>query len=54
MINGGLGMLLADDSTKGEQIAYGVIAGFIWLVFVAVSTSAALKERRRIPSNEKH
>jgi hypothetical protein len=52
MINGGLGMLLASDApsflsfrpTRGQIIAYGVIAGLVWLLWVA---AAVIGERRR-------
>ncbi|KAF2828052.1 hypothetical protein CC86DRAFT_405074 [Ophiobolus disseminans] len=52
MINGGLGMLLASDApaflafrpTQGQIIAYGVIAGIMWLLWVA---AAIIGERRR-------
>jgi hypothetical protein len=52
MINGGLGMLLASDApaflsfrpTQGQVIAYGVIAGIMWLAWVA---AAIVGERRR-------
>lgn len=52
MINGGLGMLLASDApaflsfrpTRGQIIAYGVIAGIMWLLWVA---AAFVGERRR-------
>ena len=36
IINGGLGLQLSGNTTKGE-IAYGVIAGVIWLGWVAVA-----------------
>lgn len=39
IINGGLGLQLGGNSEKGE-IAYGVIAGVIWLTWVIVSTSS--------------
>ena len=35
IINGGLGLRLSDNTTKGE-IAYGVIAGLVWVGWVAV------------------
>ncbi|KAF7957464.1 hypothetical protein EAE96_003045 [Botrytis aclada] len=46
IINGGLGLRLADNSKKGE-IAYGVIAGFIWVTWVAVILFATVKSRGR-------
>ena len=44
IINGGLGLQLSGNTTKGE-IAYGVIAGVIWLVWVAVSVMSYLSSR---------
>jgi hypothetical protein len=52
MINGGLGMLLASDApaflafrpNKSQIIAYGVVAGIMWLLWVA---AAIIGERRR-------
>lgn len=53
IINGGLGLQLADNSKSGE-IAYGVIAAVVWLVYVA---SIIIGERKRSknlpPSYEK-
>ncbi|KAF7904093.1 hypothetical protein EAF00_001427 [Botryotinia globosa] len=46
IINGGLGLRLADNSKKGE-IAYGVIAGFVWVLWVAVILFATVKIRER-------
>jgi hypothetical protein len=34
---GGLGLLLADEASRGEIEAYGIIAGIVWLAFVAFS-----------------
>lgn len=47
IINGGLGLRLADSmmmSSRGGIIAYGVIAGLVWLVWVA---AMFVGERRR-------
>ncbi|KAF2873974.1 hypothetical protein BDV95DRAFT_317660 [Massariosphaeria phaeospora] len=49
MINGGLGMLLATETgyfvpSKGQIAAYGVVAGVMWLLWVA---AAVVGERRR-------
>ena len=44
IINGGLGLQLSANTTKGE-IAYGVISGVIWLVWVAVAIMSQLKTR---------
>lgn len=35
IINGGLGLQLSDNTTAGE-IAYGVIAGVVFLIYIAV------------------
>jgi hypothetical protein len=47
IINGGLGFMLADQmgmSSRTGMIVYGVVAGIIWLVWVAASI---IGERRR-------
>ncbi|KAL5387829.1 hypothetical protein DPSP01_003227 [Paraphaeosphaeria sporulosa] len=44
IINGGLGLQLANDAPRAGYIAYGVIAGVVWLVWVA---AIALGEKRR-------
>ena len=49
IINGGLGLQLSGNTTKGE-IAYGVIAGVIWLVWIAVALMSHLSTRG--PSGE--
>lgn len=36
IINGGLGLLMAHNASKGQIAAYGVVAGIIWVVFIAV------------------
>ncbi|KAL9100652.1 MAG: hypothetical protein Q9163_004000 [Psora crenata] len=36
IINGGLGLMLSDNTRNGE-IAYGVIAGIIWLVWMGIA-----------------
>lgn len=50
MINGGLGLLLSDDATTGEYIAYGVIAAVVWIVMVA---NGALFELRWFKTSSK-
>lgn len=55
MINGGLGLLLASDApdftgvapSQGQIIAYGVIAGIMWLLWAVVAIHS---ERKRISS----
>ncbi|KAF2449853.1 iron reductase domain protein [Karstenula rhodostoma CBS 690.94] len=44
IINGGLGLQLANNSPRAGFIAYGVIAGVVWLVWVA---AIVLGEKRR-------
>ena len=34
MINGGLGLKLSGNGTRGDYIAYGVVAGVIWLSYL--------------------
>lgn len=38
MINGGLGLMLSADSNRAEKIAYGVVAGVMWMAFIFVVT----------------
>lgn len=42
IINGGLGLRLAGE-TKGKEIAYGLVAGLVWLVWVGVAVSCEVK-----------
>ena len=44
MINGGLGLLLAGNASKGDIIAYSVIAGVIWIVYGAVAALYSVKK----------
>jgi len=44
IINGGLGLQLSGNTTKGE-IAYGVVAGFMWLLWMTVITLAYFKTK---------
>ncbi|KAI9646869.1 hypothetical protein NHQ30_004869 [Ciborinia camelliae] len=46
IINGGLAFRLADNSKKGE-ITYGVIAGFMWLLWMVVILLTTVKSRGR-------
>ncbi|CZS90816.1 related to cellobiose dehydrogenase [Rhynchosporium agropyri] len=46
MINGGIGLQLAGNTEKGE-IAYGVVAGIIWCVWIGVTILAFLKSRNK-------
>lgn len=52
MINGGLGLLLASDApaftgfvpSRGHMIAYGVVAGIMWLLWVAAAVHGERKK----------
>ncbi|KAF2736340.1 hypothetical protein EJ04DRAFT_533729 [Polyplosphaeria fusca] len=51
MINGGLGMLLATETgffvpSRGQMIAYGVIAGLMWVAWVLASVFGEVKRSR--------
>ena len=50
-INGGLGLQLANNSTGGE-IAYGVVAGVVFLVWFAVIVVRSLHSRGK-PQEDK-
>src|SRR5271154_2847601 len=34
MINGGLGLLMASDATRSQQIAYDVVAAVVWAAMI--------------------
>jgi hypothetical protein len=45
MINGGLGLQLAGDTVAGEK-AYGVIAGLVWVAYVATVITTELNPKK--------
>ena len=53
MINGGLGLLLASDApvgfrpTRAQTIAYGVVAGIMWLLWAASAIYGELKRAKK-------
>jgi len=53
MINGGLGLLLSADGTRSDYIAYGVVAGSIWVLFGGVSAHRDWSRARSISVGEK-
>ena len=44
IINAGLGLMLSGNTVKGE-IAYGVIAGVIWVTWMAVVIGSHLRSK---------
>lgn len=44
IINGGLGLLFSGDDTRGESIAYGVIAAVIWLTYIGIVLFASFRK----------
>ena len=52
IINGGLGMQLANVSRAGK-IAYGVLAGLIWVVWMATAVASEFKKSDSEPMIEK-
>lgn len=46
IINGGLGLILADDASTGARIAYGVIGGLFGIVFLVVVLRVETKKYR--------
>lgn len=48
IINGGLGLRLAGN-TRGGEIAYGVVAGLVWVAWMAVASRAEVKKAREGP-----
>lgn len=51
IINGGLGLRLSEN-TKGGEIAYGVVAGFMWLLWMAVSIASYVRSMKQQTSGE--
>lgn len=51
IINGGLGLRLSDN-TKGGEIAYGVVACFMWLLWMAVSIASYVRSTKQPMSGE--
>lgn len=45
-INGGLGLQLSANTTSGE-IAYGVIAGVVFVIYVVVDVMAIKNDKRK-------
>jgi hypothetical protein len=45
MINGGLGLNISRYSTRSEHIAYGVVAGVMWLLFATSSVRHEVRLR---------
>ena len=57
MINGGLGFKLADTMDLGSHtgmIVYAVVAGIVWLVWVAASIYGELKRRKTMSQPPKY
>jgi hypothetical protein len=48
IINGGLGFLLANNTRSGP-IAYGVIAGIFWVIYVFAAVVGERKRARNVP-----
>jgi hypothetical protein len=46
MINGGFGMQFVGNATRSQEIAYGVIAGAIWLGWVSIVVLVNVKGRK--------
>lgn len=45
IVNGGLGLRLSDNSNNGK-IAYGVVAGLIWVAWMAVAIVSKRRSKR--------
>ena len=50
IINGGLGLMLANNTKDGE-IAYGVVAGIIWLTWMGAAIYGEIKRKQK-PASE--
>ena len=47
IINGALGLRFAENASTGQEIAYGVVAGAIWLVWMAAAVGGEVKRLRQ-------
>jgi len=47
MINGGLGLMLANNASRGKVIAYGVVAGIMWVLWVLTAIFGRMRRTRR-------
>jgi hypothetical protein len=53
IINGGLGLRFSDN-TRGGKIAYGIVAGVMWITWMAVAvTKGRSKRKGENPGGEK-
>lgn len=43
MINGGLGLALAEQSTRAENVIYGTLVGIIWVAYTLVTLGYEVK-----------
>lgn len=53
MINGGLGLLLSSNASRGDYIAYGVVAGVIWVAYIAIAAFGEVKDHGKAKGGEK-
>lgn len=53
IIQGGLGLKFADN-THGGKIAYGVVAGLIWVTWLSVAVWHDMKKSKTQAVAEKH
>ncbi|KAE9982612.1 hypothetical protein EG328_010743 [Venturia inaequalis] len=49
IINGGLGLMFARNVRRRTYIAYGVVAGFFWLMWVLAACIGAFRRRKHVP-----
>jgi hypothetical protein len=50
MINGGLGLQYAGNVGRGTYIAYGIVAGIIWLIWMVVAVFSESRRQRKAPA----
>ncbi|QDS71983.1 hypothetical protein FKW77_001490 [Venturia effusa] len=49
IINGGLGLHLANNVGRRAYIAYGIVAGFFWLMWVIAACIGEARRRKNVP-----
>lgn len=47
IINGGLGLRFADNASVGAKVVYGVIAGLVWIAWIAAAIFGEVKQLRK-------
>ena len=47
IINGGIGLLWAEESTRAQNIAYGVVCAVVWIAYILMSLGFEVKRENK-------